>query len=126
LTNEEDTQYDSNMDSQYMQFIDELLAKRHVPDVTPEIREEMKREAMERLDDFLLQRILEAFSEEDSDTFIAIIQEKKSQQELFDFAKEHITGYDDFMKSTFSDFAPAIVNLSKMRQYTHDFLLLIL
>ena len=96
-----------------MQFIDELLAKRHVPDVTPEIREEMKREAMERLDDFLLQRILEAFSEEDSDTFIAIIQEKKSQQELFDFAKEHITGYDDFMKSTFSDFAHAYLEIGE-------------
>ncbi len=98
------------MDTNYSLFIDELIKRRNFPDLTPEVREELKKDVMERLDSYILDRIIDLLSEEDSEQFVEMMKEKKSIEELQQFVKGHIDNYESFMKETFADFASSYLS----------------
>lgn len=87
-----------------LSFIDSLIDQKNIPDLTPEIREELRKDALERLDRFILERTIDAFSAEDAETFGKMVAEKKSDQELQQFTAEHIPDYQTFMTSLFGEF----------------------
>ena len=95
------------MPSQYADFIDVLIKQRNFSDLTPEEYEEIRTDAMERLDDFLLDHLIDALSDEDGDKFVAMMEEKKPMPELVQFAKEHIPDYEEFVKKTLIEFSHA-------------------
>jgi len=97
------------MPGQYTDFIDALIKQRNFSELTPEEHEEIRLDVMERLDDFLLDRIIDALSDDDGDKFVSRMEEKKPMSELVQFAKDHIPNYEDFVKQTLIDFGHAYI-----------------
>jgi Arc/MetJ-type ribon-helix-helix transcriptional regulator len=92
------------MSDQYDRFIDELINRQHFTDLNDALREEIRRDVRSRLDNFLLRRMVDSFSDEDADRFIELMNEKKSGEEIHHFAREHIDNYEEFVKKAFVDF----------------------
>ena len=74
------------------------------PDLEPSVQQEIKRDVENRLDTFLIDRMVDAFSEEDVLTFTALLQEEKPREELLEFAKTHIKDYKTFIMDALLDF----------------------
>jgi hypothetical protein len=85
-------------------YIDALIDQRRFSDLTPVLRDELRISIQDRLDTFLLDRIIEALSDEDGDQLVKMLQEKKPMQELRQFGKEHITDYNAFMVDALREF----------------------
>jgi translation initiation factor 2 beta subunit (eIF-2beta)/eIF-5 len=100
------------MNSTYTGFIDELIKKRNFQDFTPEVREELKKDVMERLDSYLLDRMIDTFSQIDAEKFILLLKEKKSADNIENFAKEHISDYKTFITSTLADFSTNYIGIN--------------
>jgi len=95
------------MDPQYTQFIDELINRRNLPDLTPQVREELRKDAMDRLDTFILDRIIGALTEEDANQFVALVKEQKTDDELRSFVMSKIENYETFLKDALQEFVQA-------------------
>lgn len=86
-------------------FIAELVAKRFAGEtLSPEIKEEIQQEALERLNLFLLDRMIDALADEDVETFNTMLTEKKPITDLQTFAKDHILEYNTFITNTLKEF----------------------
>jgi hypothetical protein len=86
------------------QYIDNLIDQKGYPDLTPEVREELRSDLRMRLNDFIMARIIAAFSEEDLDTFEQMLNENKSQEELQQFAVDHIQDFTTFLTDILLEF----------------------
>ena len=95
------------MDPQYTQFIDELINRRNYPDLTPQVRDELRKDAMDRLDTFILDRIIGALTEEDANQFVALVKEQKTDDELRAFVMSKIDNYESFLKDALQAFVQA-------------------
>lgn len=93
------------MDTNYTLFIDGLIKQRNFSDITPDAQDELRREIKERLDNFLFDRIIDTFSDDDAEKFISLVKEKKSPDELQQFANEHTANYKTFVVDALNDFS---------------------
>lgn len=85
-------------------YINNLIDQKGYPDLTPEVREELKNDIRVRLNDFIMARVIAAFSDEDVDTFEELLKQNKSQAELQQFAAEHIPNFTDFLTNVLLEF----------------------
>lgn len=93
------------MNDQLSALLDQLIDARFAgTELTPEVREEAKKDVLDRLNAFLLERTIDAFSDEDTQTFSQMMTDKKSIEELQQFAASHIPNYQEFMVNTLREF----------------------
>lgn len=93
------------MNTQYDTFIDELIDRRDFADLTPKLREQLKTEAKERLDNFLVNRIIDALPDNDTNEFITMVKEKKPVEDITQFVSKEVDNYETFINNAFNDFA---------------------
>jgi hypothetical protein len=93
------------MNTQYEKFIDELIDRRDFSDITPKLREQLRKEAMERLNNFLLNRMVDVLPDKDMKEFTTLIKEKKSSEDIIKFISNGVPNYEPFINEAFSDFA---------------------
>jgi hypothetical protein len=72
--------------------------------LTPELKEEFKKEALERLNTFIIECTLDEFSDEDLETFNKMVEDKKTPEELNTFTQAHIEDYPEFMTEVLQEF----------------------
>lgn len=85
-------------------FADSLIKEKGFPDITPEVREELKKDLLTRLDDFLTARIVAGLSDEDVMTFDKMLQENKGEEEMQQFVSSHIPNFTDFVTQAMLEF----------------------
>ena len=100
---------DANTQAQVIQvqkFIDDLVNQRFAGQegITPEVKEELKKEALERMNTFIIECTLDEFADEDVELFAKMVEEKKSAAEIDAFARSRIPDYEEFMKEVLEEF----------------------
>lgn len=90
----------SNLDT----FITNLIDKRGYQESSAAIREKIHQQLKQQLDEFIMTRIVAEFSEEELQTFEKMLEEKKSPQELWQFASDHIPNFSNFLTGTLLTF----------------------
>src|SRR5258708_38368479 len=71
-------------------FVEELIDASNYTDLLPAVREEMKKDLFSRLDDFILARMVAAYSEEDLKKFEHLLDTEASDEEIQAFGPAHI------------------------------------
>src|SRR5690242_9140354 len=97
-------QWSTSSHNQVLNFVDKLIEQRKFSDLTPELREQLQKDAVEQLNSFILSRVLETLSNEDAMTIATMIQEKQSPETLRQFAVDHIPDYPTFMSNVLQEF----------------------
>jgi hypothetical protein len=85
-------------------FVDGLIDQKGFTDLTPEVREELKSDIYQRLNDFIVARMIAAFSDEDVLKYEQLLKENKPQEELQQFAADHIPNFVDFLTNVLLEF----------------------
>ena len=88
-------------------FINNLIDQKQFADITPEFREEIAKDLMQRLDEYIMARSLTELSEEEMEQFNKLLDEKKSRAELQQFTMDHIADYPTFLDNALTDFENA-------------------
>src|SRR5579863_5815635 len=91
-------------------FIYKLIDERGYKDALPEIKDEMHKGLKEKLDEFIMTRVVATFSDNDVREFEKLLDEEKSPEELKQFSMQHIPDYDNFMTSTLLLFQDAYLS----------------
>lgn len=86
------------------EFIDQLIKDKHFKDITPEIESEIRNDLKNRLDKFILARIISNLSDEKVAQFNAMLDGKKSEAEIQEFVTNSIPDFVDFLTQTLMEF----------------------
>lgn len=92
-------------------FINQLLKDINVPDsMDPEIKREMTEDLRDRADRFVINRMLDAMSDEDLDQFDKLSAEKPNDADtLRKFLDEHVPEKDRVMAAALLEFRAAFL-----------------
>jgi len=93
--------------TQDQDFIDILLDEKFASrqeDITPEIKQELKRDLIKQMDNFVMASVLDRFSNEEVQEFEKLIKEGKTREELQQFAQKHIPDFSDFVANVLIEF----------------------
>jgi hypothetical protein len=71
-------------------FVDQLIAKKDFPDLTPDVKKELKRDLLQRIDSFINARLVAALSDQDVLAFEQLLKDGKSDSEIQQFMQEKI------------------------------------
>lgn len=85
-------------------FADKLIEEKDFPDITPEVRVELKNDILRRLDDFLAARIIAALSDTDVAAFEELLKQGKSDAEIQAFTTLKIPDFTNFLTNTLLEF----------------------
>ena len=86
------------------EFIDKLIEEKGFPDITQEVRDELKKDLLVRVDDFITARIIAALSDEDVKKFEEMLQQGKDQGEIQTFVSQQIPDFTNFLARTLLEF----------------------
>lgn len=101
----------NNRKAAFENFINQLIEEKKFPDLTPEVREELKKDLLLHLDDFLAARIISALSDQDVLTFEKMLTENKSSEEIQKFTVDHIPDYINFLTNSLLEFRGVYLGL---------------
>lgn len=87
-----------------LSYVDQLIHDRGFVGLTPEIKDELRNQLYQRLDDFMAAKVISTLSDDDLAAFEQMLKDKKSDEELQKFTKEHIADYDNFLTSALLEF----------------------
>lgn len=85
-------------------FIDDLIEEKGFPDISEEVRDEIRKDLLVRFDDFMAARIITALSDEDVKTFEEMLKTQKSEEEIQKFVSEHIPDFTNFLTNVLLEF----------------------
>lgn len=91
-------------DQALKQYVDVLIEERKFPDLTPEVKEQMQKDILQRLDNFIAARIIAALSDEDVLVFEKMLKDKKQEEEIQNFVSGHIPDFVNFLTATLLEF----------------------
>lgn len=103
----------------YSQYVDKLIEEKGFPDITPEIREEIKKDVLRRLDDFIAARIIAGLSDEDVNTFEQMLKDAKPEPEIQKFVTEHITDFVEFLTNVLVEFRGVYLGTIQSPQFVN-------
>lgn len=86
------------------QFVEKLIDAKGYPDLTPEVRVEVRKDLLTRLDDFIAARSIAALSDEDVLIFEKMLTEGKPEEEIQKFLIDHIDEYQNFLTNVLMEF----------------------
>ncbi len=85
-------------------FVDKLIEEKGFPDLTEEVRGELKKDLLTRVDNFLTAKIVAALSDEDVSSFESMLKERKEAQEIQEFVAGHIPDFTNFLANALLEF----------------------
>ncbi len=85
-------------------YIDSLLEEKGYPDITPEVKEELKKDLTTRLDDFIAARVIVALSDENVLIFEKMLKDGMENDKIQQFVAAHIPDYENFLTSVLLEF----------------------
>lgn len=85
------------------EFIDELIDEKGYP-LVPAVREVVKKDLLDRLDDFIAAKVIAALSGDDLAAFDQMLKDKKTQEEVQKFVASHVPDYLSFLTQTLLEF----------------------
>jgi hypothetical protein len=86
------------------QFIDKLIDEREFGDITPEVREELVKDLLVRLDDFIMARIIASLGDEDLAKFEQLLKNKASDEEIQKLTSAAIPDFTNFLTKVLVEF----------------------
>ena len=95
----------------YDAFINKLIDERGFPDLTPEVKEELKKDLVTRLDSFIAAKVIAALSDADVLVFEQMLKDNKPSAELQQFSIDHIANFTDFLTNTLLEFRGVYLGL---------------
>jgi hypothetical protein len=101
------------------QFADKLIDQKGFPSLTPEVRGELRKDILLRLDDFIAARSIAALSDENVMIFERLLQEGKAESQIQQFLADHIDNYQDFVTNVLLEFQDVYVG-TLMPPYTDE------
>ena len=93
--------------SQFDQYLQGLIDEKFVQkghELDPDVVDELKKDIIRQLDEFIMSRIITTLSDDDVLEFEKMLQEGKSQEELQKFATEHIEDFTTFLTNVLLEF----------------------
>lgn len=87
-----------------IQFVDSLIDQKEFPDLSPEVREEIKRDLLERVDSFITAKLIAALSDDDVASFEQMLNDGKSQEELQQFMQSHVSNPTELVTEALTEF----------------------
>ena len=93
--------------SQFDEYLQGLIDQKFVQkghELDPDVVDELKKDIMRQLDEFIMSRIITTLSDADVLEFEKMLQEGKSQDELQKFATEHIDDFTTFLTNVLLEF----------------------
>lgn len=85
-------------------YIEKLIDEKKYPDLMPEAREEMKKDLIVRLDDFIASRIIAGLSDEDVVQFEQMLKNNTPEEQIQQFVSTHIEDFSAFLTNIFLEF----------------------
>jgi len=92
------------LDQGFENYINGLIEERKFPNLTPELKEEMKKDLRRRLDDFIAARVIAGLSDKDVLVFEEMLKEKKPQEEIQKFVSTNIPDFTNFLTNVLLEF----------------------
>lgn len=96
------------------QFIESLIEERGFPELTDDIRSVIKKDLLNKLDDFIGSRVIAKLEDDDLLTFEKHLKDKKPQEEIQSFVSSHIPEFVDFLTDTLLEFRSVYLGLLDM------------
>jgi hypothetical protein len=93
-------------------FIDETLAAKGYEYVESEVKDALRDDLREQIEDFVMARTIAAFTKDEVARFETMLDERRSQKELRQFAMEHIPDYRTFLASALVEFQDVYLSSS--------------
>ena len=93
------------------EFIDRLIAEKNFPDLTPEVKEEIKRDLTQRLDDFIAAKLIAALSDENVLKFEEMLKQGKPESEIQTFITTNVPNFTEFLTQVLSEFREVYLGL---------------
>lgn len=97
----------TNQSSAFDTFIDGLIEQKFTQQghtLSPEVRAELRKDIVGRLDEFIMARVIAALSDDDVAEFEKLLNEGKQREDLQKFASEHIPDFTNFLTNTLIEF----------------------
>lgn len=85
-------------------YVEQLIKDKNFPDITPEVNEEIKKDLMVRVDDFIAAKVISVLSDEDVAKFEEMLKSGKSETEIQSFVAENIPDFTNFLTQTLLEF----------------------
>lgn len=95
----------------YEAFIDKLIEERSFPDISPEVKTELKRDLVGRLDSFIAAKVIAALSDKDVLLYEKMLRDNRPAEELQKFTVEHIADFVNFLTNTLLEFRGVYLGL---------------
>ncbi len=86
-------------------FVDQLIEKKAFKDVEPEVKEQLRIDLEERLQDFLLKELLNEMSDPDLASFEQLIDSGANDDEVQKFISEHVENSESVLTAALVKFA---------------------
>ncbi len=91
--------------SEFEKFIENIIQDKGFTDLLPEVHEALKKDLIARVDDFIVERVIAALSDEDLKKFEMLIKEHPDEQnDIQQFASKHIPDFTNFLAATLMEF----------------------
>lgn len=85
-------------------YVDQLIEERKFPDLAPEVKQELRKDLLNRLDSFIAAKVIAALSDEDVLTFEQMLKDNKPMEELQKFTVEHVSDFVTFLTNALLEF----------------------
>lgn len=100
-------------------FVDMLIEEKGFPDMTPEVKDQLRRDLLRKLDDYIAAKIISSLSDEDVNIFHQMLKEGRSSEEMQRFTTTHIENFSDFLTNTLLMFRGVYLGLIHVPSYVN-------
>lgn len=99
------------MDATTVQYIDRLIAEKNFPALTDEVRSQIKKDLLDRLNDTINAKVITALSDEDLAGFEKLIDQNASQEDVQKYIEEKIPDSTTFLAGVLLEFRKSYLGI---------------
>jgi hypothetical protein len=94
-------------------FIEQLIKEKGFPDLSDEVKEEIKTDLLGRADDFITAKLISALSDDKVAQFEAMLKEGKPQEETQKFLQDSIPDFTNVVSQALMEFRDVYLGLTQ-------------
>lgn len=95
----------------FERYVDKLIEEKGFFDLSEDVRKELKKDLLRRLDDFIAAKVISALSDEDLLKFEEMLKSGKPQEEIQQFTTTHVPDFANFLTNTLLEFRAIYLGL---------------
>lgn len=93
-----------NNNDEVNKYVDQLIDQRGFPDLTPEVREELRKDLLARLDEFIMAKVVSSLTDEQVASFESMLKEGKTGEEVQAFISSNVPDFTNFLTNAMLEF----------------------